>query len=54
MAEYDQENSVNTEGDVTQRASKDYAEAMANKELDRIKAKDINKNNLKKLKNKKK
>jgi hypothetical protein len=46
MAEYEQENSINTEGDETQRSSSGYAEAMANKELDRIKAKEINKNRL--------
>ena len=55
MAEYAQENSVSQElNEVTQRSSEGYARAMANKELDRIKAKQIMANRLKQLKNKKK
>jgi hypothetical protein len=41
-------------GEVTKRSSSDYAEAMANKELDKMKAKDEYKNYLENLKNKKK
>lgn len=54
ISEFEQEDSVLESGEVTKRSSSDYAEAMANKELDKIKAKDEYKNYLENLKNKKK
>ena len=53
MKEYEQDNSVDVEGSVTERSSKDYAFAQANKELEKIKRRQRSENKLAFLKKQK-